>query len=330
MNNQVKFYFSDKRIGVRMNGVKDIKLIAGSSHPELAQEIAKLLKIKLTPVTLTRFPNDNLFCRIEESIRGDDVFILQTSSRPVNDMLMELLLMIDAAKYASAARITAILPYYPYVRSDKKDQPRIPVTARLVADLLQTAGAERLLTMDLHALQILSFSRIPADQLLSISVVEEYLRKKDLSNTVIVSPDVGGLYRARFYAKKLDLPLAIMDKRRDKKNQKVKMGVIIGDVLGKNAIVIDDEITTGSTLFETVSALKKAKAKDILAVCMHAVFAQSTEKKLTQSPLKELIVTNTVPLKARSKKIKILSIASILAQAIRRVHEGASVSELFS
>ncbi|MBI2645890.1 MAG: ribose-phosphate diphosphokinase, partial [Deltaproteobacteria bacterium] len=220
--------------------MKEIKLISGSSHPFLAQEIAKLLKIKLTPITLTKFPNDNLFCRIEESIRNEDVFILQTSAFPVNDSLVELLLMIDAAKYASAGRITAVLPYYPYVRTDKKDQPRVPVTARLVADMLQTAGAERILTMDLHALQILSFFRMPADQLLSVPVVVDYLKKKDLKNTVIVSPDVGGLQRARFYAKKLNLPIAIMDKRRDPKNQKINIGVIIGEVKEKYAVIIDD------------------------------------------------------------------------------------------
>ena len=313
--------------------MKEIKLISGSSHPLLAQEIAKLLKIKLTPITLKRFPNDNLFCRIEESIRNEDVFILQTSALPVSDSFMELLLMIDAAKYASAGRITAVLPYYPYVRSDKKDQPRIPVTARLVADVLQTAGAERILTMDLHALQILSFFRMPADQLLSVPVVVDYLKKKDLTNTVIVSPDVGGLQRARFYAKKLNLPIAIMDKRRDPKNQKINIGVIIGNVREKCAIIIDDEISTGGTLLETAEALVKQGAKEVVGVCIHPIFAKDTEKKVIRSKLKELVVTNTLPFKPqnnrKNNRIKVLSIAPILAQAIRCVHEGASVSELF-
>lgn len=309
--------------------MKAVKLIAGSSHPLLAQEIANLLKIKLTPITLKKFPNDNLFCRIEESIRNEDVFILQTSALPVNDSLVELLLMIDAAKYASAGRITAVLPYYPYVRTDKKDQPRVPVTARLVADMLQTAGAERILTMDLHALQILSFFRMPADQLLSVPVVVDYLKKKDLKNTVIVSPDVGGLQRARFYAKKLNLPIAIMDKRRDPKNQKINIGVIIGEVKGKSAIVIDDEISTGGTLLETAEALIKQGAHDVSAVCIHPIFAKDTEKKVIRSKLKELVVTNTLPFKPKSKRIRVLSIAPILAQAIRCVHEGSSVSELF-
>ncbi len=313
--------------------MKEIKLISGSSHPLLAQEIAKLLKIKLTPITLKRFPNDNLFCRIEESIRNEDVFILQTSALPVSDSFMELLLMIDAAKYASAGRITAVLPYYPYVRSDKKDQPRIPVTARLVADVLQTAGAERILTMDLHALQILSFFRMPADQPLSVPVVVDYLKKKDLTNTVIVSPDVGGLQRARFYAKKLNLPIAIMDKRRDPKNQKINIGVIIGNVREKCAIIIDDEISTGGTLLETAEALVKQGAKEVVGVCIHPIFAKDTEKKVIRSKLKELVVTNTLPFKPqnnrKNNRIKVLSIAPILAQAIRCVHEGASVSELF-
>ena len=309
--------------------MKEIKLISGSSHPLLAQEIANLLKIKLTPITLKKFPNDNLFCRIEESIRNEDVFILQTSALPVNDSLVELLLMIDAAKYASAGRITAVLPYYPYVRTDKKDQPRVPVTARLVADMLQTAGAERILTMDLHALQILSFFRMPADQLLSVPIVVDYLKKKDLKNTVIVSPDVGGLQRARFYAKKLNLPIAIMDKRRDPKNQKINIGVIIGEVKEKSAIIIDDEISTGGTLLETASALIKQGVSDVSAVCIHPIFAKDTEKKVIHSKLKELVVTNTLPFKPKSKRVRVLSIAPILAQAIRCVHEGSSVSELF-
>ena len=309
--------------------MKEIKLISGSSHPLLAQEIANLLKIKLTPITLKKFPNDNLFCRIEESIRNEDVFILQTSALPVNDSLVELLLMIDAAKYASAGRITAVLPYYPYVRTDKKDQPRVPVTARLVADMLQTAGAERILTMDLHALQILSFFRMPADQLLSVPVIVEYLKKKDLKNTVIVSPDVGGLWRARFYAKKLNLPIAIMDKRRDPKNQKINIGVIVGEVKNKSAIIIDDEISTGGTLLETTEALVKHGAKEVSAVCVHPIFAKDTEKKVIRSKLKELVVTNTLPFKPKNKRIRVLSIAPILAQAIHRVHDGASVSELF-
>ncbi len=309
---------------------KDIKLISGSSHPALAQEIARLLKVKLTPITLTRFPNDNLFCRIEESIRGDDVFIIQTSAKPVNDSLMELLIMIDAAKFASAGRITAVLPYYPYVRSDKKDQPRIPVTARLVADMLQIAGAERILTMDLHALQILSFSRVPADQLLAVTVITDYLKKKDLANSIIVSPDVGGLHRARFYAKKLELPLAIMDKRRDKSGRKVKMGVIIGDVRNKNAIIIDDEIVTASTLLETVQVLLKSGAKDVSAVAIHPVMTPQAQRKILKSKLKEVVVTNSVPFKSKSKRFKVLSVASILAKAIEHVHLGASVSKLFS
>ena len=306
-----------------------IKLFSGSSHPELAKEIAKKLKIGLTPISLIRFPNDNLFCRIEESIRNDDVFILQTSSRPVNDHLVELLLMIDAARHASAGRITAVLPHYPYGRSDKKDQPRVPITARLVADLLLTAGADRVLTFELHVLQILSFFHMPADQLFGISVIFQYLKKKNLKNIVVVAPDVGGVRRARIYAKKLNCPMAVMDKRRDTKNQTVQMGVIIGDVKDKNAIIIDDEISTGGTLLETVGALKKHGAQSIYGICIHPVFAHGTEAKVDRSALKELVVTNTLPFQPRSKKIKVLSIGAILAEAIRRVHQGASVSSLF-
>jgi ribose-phosphate pyrophosphokinase len=307
-----------------------IQLISGSSHPKLASDIAKLLKLKLTPVTLKRFSNDNLFCSIETSIRGDDVFILQTSVKPVNDMLMELLIMIDAAKYASAGRITAVMPYYPYVRSDKKDRPRIPVTARLVADMLQAAGADRVATMDLHALQILSFFRMPADQLLAIKVLTDHLKKsKDFKDSVVVAPDVGGVHRARFFAKKLGLPLAIMDKRRNKKSQVVKMGVIIGDVKNKNAIIIDDEINSGATMLETAHALKSKGAREVSAACVHAAFTSETESLVDNSFLKELVVTNTVPQKIKSKKIKILSVAPILAQAIKNIHAGKSVSTLF-
>ena len=306
-----------------------IRLLSGSSHPKLAQEIAKILNLKLTPVTLKRFPNDNLFCRIEESIRNDDVFVLQTSTLPVNNHLMELMIMIDAAKYASADRITAVLPYYPYVRSDKKDQPRVPVTARLVADMLMMAGVSRVLTLDLHALQILSFFHVPADQLLSVSVVTKYLKEKDLSNAVMVAPDVGGVWRARFYAKRLHLPLAIMDKRRDPKNQKIQIGRIIGEVKDKKAIIIDDEISTGGTILATIQALKRQGASEIYAVCIHPIFAPGTEEKIQKSALKEMIVTNTLPFKPRSKKIKVLSVGPILAQAIQRVHKGDSVSALF-
>lgn len=307
-----------------------IRLISGSSHPKLASEIAAHLKMGLTPISLIRFPNDNLFCRIEESIRNDDVFIIQTSSRPVNDALIELLIMIDAVKYASADRITAVLPYFPYVRSDKKDQPRVPITARLVADMLLTAGANRVVTLDLHALQILSFFHMPADQLLSISVMVAYLKKKNLTNAVIIAPDVGGVRRARFFAKRLGLPLAIMDKRRDERNQKVVIGNIIGEVGGKTAIIVDDEISTGETLFHTLEALKKCGVKETYAVCVHPIFAEGTETKITRSSLKEVIVTNSVPLKTSSKKIKILSVAPILAEAILRIHKGTSVTELFS
>lgn len=306
-----------------------IRLLSGSSHPKLAQEISKRLGVSLTPVSLIRFPNDNLFCRIEESIRNDDVFIIQTSAVPVNDSLMELLLMIDAAKYASADRITAVLPYYPYVRSDKKDQPRVPVTARLVADMLFTAGADRVVTMDLHALQILSFFHMPADQLFCTKVIVDYLKRKPLNHAVVVAPDVGAVRRARVYAKALNLSLAVMDKRRGRGPRSVNTGVIIGDVRGKKAIIVDDEISTATTLLRTVDALKKQGATDIYAAAVHPVFAKGAVAKIHRSVLKEVIVTNTLPMASTSKKIKVLSIAPLLAAAIKRIHQGASVSSLF-
>ncbi|MBI2608679.1 MAG: ribose-phosphate pyrophosphokinase [Deltaproteobacteria bacterium] len=309
--------------------MKPIKIISGTSHPHLSQEIAKILKIKQTKISHIRFNNDNLFCRIEENIRDHDIFIIQTSTKPVNDYLMELYIMLDAAKYSSAGRITAVLPYFPYVRSDQKDQPRIPVTARLVADHLALAGADRILSIDFHSPQILGFFRIPADQLFASAVLLEYLKKSKQKFDVIVSPDAGGVKRARFYAQKLGASLAVMDKRRSKNDDQVHMGFIIGDVKGKKALIIDDEISTGGTIFNTAAALVKNGATSISAFCTHAILAGDAIHNLQKSHLENLIVTNSIPLKKTHPKIKVLSVAPLLAEVISRIHSGESLSSLF-
>lgn len=309
--------------------MNQIRVLTGNSHPNLAAAIAKILKIPLSPVEWIRFSNDNLFCRIGESIRETDVFIIQTSRPPVSDFLMELYLLIDAAKYASAGRITVILPYYPYVRSDKKDQPRIPVTARLIADQLVAAGANHAVTMDLHSPQILSFFRIPADHLYAAPVVVEYFKKRDLKNYCVVAPDAGGVMRARFYAHKLELPMAIIDKRREpQKGKEVEINVIIGDVKAKHALIIDDEITSGSTVIGVTQALLDAGAKGVSACCIHGILAEDALKKIEASGLKELVITDTIPHEAKGK-LTILSVAPLFGEAIKRVHGGQSVSALF-
>ncbi len=311
--------------------MQSIKIIGGTSHPKLIQEIGQILKVKPAQISHIRFSNDNLFCRIEENIRDHDVFIIQTSTPPVNDYLMELYIMLDAAKYASAGRVTAVLPYFPYVRSDQKDQPRIPITARLVADHLASAGANRILSIDLHSPQILGFFRIPVDQLFASRALFDHLKKHKTQYDVVVSPDAGGVKRARYYAQQLKTSLAVMDKRRDKNNDKVKMGFIIGDVKGKNALIIDDEISTGGTVFNTTEALLKGGAKSVSAFCTHPILAGKCIQELKKSKLKKLIVTNTIPISKEkmNSKIEVLSIAPLLAEGISRIHEGESLSSLF-
>ncbi len=319
-----------------MEEIKDkqkgtFKLISGQSNPSLAEEISQILAVPLTKVICQKFKNDNNFVKILENVREKDVFILQTSKEPVNDYLMELLMLIDAAKYSSAKRITAILPYYPYVRSDKKDQPRISITARLVADLLQAAGADRVLTMNLHSPQIQGFFRIPFDQLLAIPLMCSYFEKTDLSNTIVVAPDAGSAKRAEMYAVKLKLPMAILDKRRIGNEDHSEVLNIIGEVKDKNAIIFDDEISTGGSLKETVLALKNHGAKSIKAAAVHAVFCGEATNIINELPIDEVVVTNTVPLNKEKKcpKVTVISVADLFAQAIQRIYNGESVSSLF-
>ncbi|MDD5557859.1 MAG: ribose-phosphate pyrophosphokinase [bacterium] len=309
-----------------------MKIFCGRSNPELTREICAFLGVEIGKCIIHKFKNDNTFVRIEENVRGKDIFVVQTSAIPVNDSLMELLIMIDALKHASARRVTAVLPYYPYVRSDKKDQPRVSITARLVADLLEAAGADRVLTMNLHSEQIQGFFRIPVDQLLASRILCGYFSGNGLDDCVVVAPDAGSAKRAERYARVLGLPMAILDKRRDPLNDTVEIFHIIGDVAGKRAIVFDDEIATGSSMIETAHALMKNGATDVRAGAVHAILCGDAPRRLQKSAYREIVVTNTLPVdgEKRIPKLKILSVAQLFGEAIRRIHEGRSLSELFS
>lgn len=305
-------------------------LLAGKSNPELTKEIAKLLKIPMGDVVLDRFPEGEIRVQIRDNIRGKDVFIVQSTCTPPNENLMELLILVDAARRASAQRITAVLPFFGYARQDRKDRPRVPITAKLVANLIVSAGANRVLTVDLHAGQIQGFFDIPVDHLYSIAVIGNYFKKKKLKDLVVVSPDVGGIKMARGYAKLFNAELAIVDKRREDA-AKTHVMHIIGSVAGKNVVLIDDLISTGGSIVEAAKALKKSGAKDIYACIVHPVLAGKAIERIKGSPIKELIVTNSIPLSKEKKtaKIKQLSIAPLLADAIWRIHNNVSISALF-
>jgi ribose-phosphate pyrophosphokinase len=309
----------------------DMVLLPGGAHPELAREIAKKLGIPLGNVMLGRFPEGEIQLQIRDNIRGKDVFIIQPTCTPSNENLMELLILIDAARRASAKRITAVLPFFGYARQDRKDKPRVPITAKLVANLIVSAGANRVLTMDLHAGQIQGFFDIPVDHLYSINVLGSYFKKKKVRDLVVVSPDVGGIKMARGYAKLFNCDFAIVDKRRESASRTHVMH-IIGSVKGKNVIIIDDMISTGGSLVEAAKALKQAGALDIYASIVHPVLAGSAVERIRNSVIKELIVTNSIPLgkEKRIKKITQLSIAELLADAICRIHYNVSISTLFS
>ncbi len=308
----------------------ELMLFSGNSNPELAKEVAQLLNVKLGEVLVGRFPEGEIHVQIRENIRGKDVFLLQSTCNSPNDYLMELLILVDAARRASARRITAVLPFYGYARQDRKDRPRVPITAKLVANLLVSAGADRVLTMDLHSGQIQGFFDIPVDHLYSINIMGQYLKKKKLKNLVVVSPDVGGIKMARAYSKLLNSSLAIVDKRREDAAKTSVMN-IIGEVKGKNVVIVDDLISTGGSVAEASKALKANGALDIYVVAVHPVLAGPAIERLQGAPIKELIVSNTIPISANKKikKITQLSVAPLLADAIARIHYNASVSELF-
>lgn len=310
---------------------KTLVIVGGNSNPELTREIAELLGTQPADILCSRFPEGEIQVQIRDNIRGKDIFVVQSTCTPPNENLMELLILIDAAKRASAKRVTAVLPFYGYARQDRKDKPRVPITAKLVANLLTKAGADRVLSMDLHAGQIQGFFDIPVDHLYSINVVCDYLEKKALSNLVVVSPDIGGIRMARAYANILQCPIAIVDKRREDAT-KTHVMHLIGTVEGKNVVITDDLISTGGSLVSAAKALKEAGALDVYAAVVHPILAGPAIEKLQKSDIKELIVTNSIPLTEEKKipLIRQLSVAGLLAEAIYRIHHNESVSSLFS
>jgi ribose-phosphate pyrophosphokinase len=311
---------------------KELKLFSGNAHRALAAEIADYLKVPLGAADVTRFSDGEVFVQINENVRGSDVFVLQPTCPPVNDTIMELLIMIDALKRASAGRITAVLPYYGYARQDRKVQPRVPITAKLVADLLDAAGVDRVLALDLHAGQIQGFFNVPVDHLFAgPPVIVDYLIKKDLHDPVVVAPDAGGVERARAIAKRLNAGLAIIDKRRDGPNVAVVMH-LIGDVKDKDAIVIDDMIDTAGTLVQAVGALEREGARRIIAGGVHAVLSGPAIERLKSAPIEEIVVTNSIPLTPDKllPTMTVLTVAPLLGEAIRRIHDEESVSTLFA
>ena len=310
----------------------DLKLFTGNANRALAEEIAQYLHVPLGDAEVARFSDGEVFVQVNENVRGTDVFIIQPTCPPVNDSLMELLIMIDAFKRSSAHRITAVLPYYGYARQDRKVQGRMPISAKLVADLLEAAGVDRVLALDLHAGQIQGFFSVPVDHLFAGPVVMiDYLRKKDLQDAVIVAPDAGGVERARAIAKRLSAGLAIIDKRREGPNSAVAMH-LIGDVDGRDAVVIDDMIDTAGTLAQAVGAVQREGARRILACGVHPVLSGPAIERIKASPIEEVVVTNSIPLTADKRtaaRITVLTVAPLLGEAIRRIHDEESVSTLF-
>jgi ribose-phosphate pyrophosphokinase len=310
-------------------GLGEMKLFSGSAHPELAREIASVLGIPLGQSRLRRFPDSEVSFQIDENIRGTDVFIVQPTSNPVDQHLMEMMVMIDAFRRSSAARITAVVPYYGYARQDRKDKPRVPISAKLVANLLSAAGTNRVLTMDLHKAQIQGFFDIPVDHLFAAPVIVDYLARLRLENLTLVAPDAGGAERARAYAKRLDAELAVVDKRRSEDGATEVMNVI-GQVTGRTCVLQDDIVDTAGTMVKAATALKHAGAERVVACAVHGVLSGPALERIELAPLDQLIVTNTIPVAVgTSRKIVVLSVARLLGQAIRNIHEETSVSTLF-
>lgn len=309
-----------------------LKLFSGNANSALAKEICEYLEISLGQATSSSFSDGEIRIRIEENVRGADVFLVQSCCMPVNTSIMELLIMIDALKRSSAYRITAVIPYFSYARQDRKDQPRVPISAKLMADLITTAGASRVLTMDLHAGQIQGFFNIPVDNLYATPILLDYITKKAGSDLVVVSPDAGGVERARAYAKRLQANLAIIDKRREGPNNAQVMN-IIGDVQGKTALLVDDMIDTAGTIVQGAQACAEKGATMVWAGCTHAVLSGPALERIQASCLSEVVVTNTIPLNGKDQrcpKLKVLSVAPLLGEAISRIHQEESVSSLFA
>jgi ribose-phosphate pyrophosphokinase len=309
----------------------ELKIFSGRAHPALAREICEYLGIDLGQITLFNFSDGENYCQIDENVRGADVFVVQPTCSPVNDHVMELLIVLDAFRRSSASRITAVMPYFGYARQDKKDKPRVPIAAKLMADLLTASGADRILTMDLHTLQIQGFFNIPVDHLFAAPVLLDAIREMGIDDLVIVSPDVGGVARARAIGKRLGASLAIIDKRRGGPNETEVLNVV-GEVEGKNVLILDDIIDTAGTLIQAEEALRNQGAARTFAAAVHPVFSGPARARIEASKLETLFVTNTIPLDGSMKdcrKIHTLSVAPLLGEAIQRIHQGASVSSLF-
>ena len=311
--------------------VDELKVFTGNAYPALAQGICDYLGIPLGKAEVFEFSNENIFVRILENARQRDVFVIQPISSPVNKILMELLIMLDALRRASAGRITAVIPYYGYGRTDKKDQPRVPITARLIADMITVAGANRLLTVDLHAPQIQGFFTIPVDELTAFYLLSSYFEDKALENLAVVATDIGISKRARDLAERLNAPLAIIEKRRVGNIEKAETLNVIGEVEGMCALLIDDEIDTASSLVAAVAALEERGATEVYACCTHPVFSGPAIERIAACPVKEVVVTDTIPIpeSKKNEKITVLSIASLLGEAIHRIHAGLSVGAMF-
>lgn len=309
----------------------ELKVFTGNAHPALAKGICSYLGIPMGKAEVFEFTNENIFVRILENVRSRDVFVVQPICSPVNKSLMELLIMLDAFKRASAERITAVIPYFGYGRTDKKDQPRVPITARLIADLLTVAGANRVLTVDLHAGQIQGFFNIPVDELTALYMISRHFHDKRLSDLTVVATDIGISKRARDMAERMKAPLAIIEKRRVGNKDQTETLNIIGDVKGKNALLFDDEIDTAGSLVHAVTAILAAGAKDVYSCCTHPIFSGPAIQRIASSPVKEVVVTDTVPISEDKKldKITVLSMASLLGEAIHRIHTGLSVGAMF-
>jgi ribose-phosphate pyrophosphokinase len=321
---------------IKMYG--DIKLYAGSGSPELAQKIADYLGQRLSPREVIQFPNENIFVKLNSSARGQDVFVIQTTSSPVHYNLMELLIMIQTIRLDSAARITAVVPYLCYGRSDKKDQPRVPITARLVADMIESAGADRYMTLDPHAGQIQGFFSVPGDVLTASHMISDYIKENllaQMKDPAVVATDLGFAKKGRNYALDLDLPIAFIEKRRTGNNANAEALTLIGDVNGRDVIIVDDEVDTGGSIAQAVGVVKNNGARDVYLAFIHPIFSRNAAQRLADLPIKHIITTDTVtipesklePLKSR---ITILSIAPMIGEVIRRAHEGRSVGEMFN
>lgn len=315
----------------RLYIMDELKVFTGNAHPALAQAVANYLEIPLGRAEVFEFSNENIFVRILDNVRERDTFVIQPICSPVNKSLFELLIMLDALKRASAKRITAVIPHYSYGRSDRKDQPRVPITARLVADLLTVAGANRMLTVDLHSAQIQGFFSIPVDELTALYLLSDYYKKRKIKNLVVVAADIGISKSARDVATRLNAPLAIIEQRRRGNVDKKEVLNIIGDVKGKAALIVDDEITTGGTLVNVVSIILERGAKEVYACATHPVFSGPAIKNISSNPVKEITVTDTIPVTGEKKldKITVLPIAPLLGEAIRRIHTGQSIGAMF-